>query len=88
MFELGEERETDKYSDIDVGLLIRNRALCFTYYKYECGFILRSSELVKNSKKSKCWLLTLKSQTLTGLIFKCDLNFGKMNADSCSGGWN
>ena len=29
-----------------------------------------------------------KSQTLTGLIFKCDLNFGKMNADSCSGGWN
>ena len=23
-----------------------------------------------------------------GLIFKCDLNFGKMNADSCSGGWN
>ena len=40
----------------------------------------------QSCKKLKCWLLTLKSQILTDFIIKCDLNFGKLNANSYSGG--
>ena len=29
-----------------------------------------------------------KSQTSIDYVFKCDLNFEKMNANSCLGGWN
>ena len=39
-------------------------------------------------KKSKYWLLTLKSQTLTDNIFKCKLNLEKINMYSCSEGQN
>ena len=79
-----EERETDRYSDIVADLMIRNRALCLNkikYYKYKYRFILRSLKLMEMVK-------VVKSQTLTGLIFNCDLNFGKMNVDSCSRGRN
>ena len=42
----------------------------------------------QSCKKSKCWFLSLKSQTFTGFIFKYDLNLEKINMDSCSGGRN
>ena len=63
----------------------------FKYDKYEYRFILESSKMmkiVKVVKKPKCWLLTLKSQTLADNIFKYDLNFKKINVDSWSGGQN
>ena len=37
----------------------------------------------QSCKKSKCWLLTLNN-----FLFKCDLNFKKINADSYSRGQN
>ena len=52
------------------------------------------SEKLKNvgngqsCKMLKCWLLNLKSHTLIDFIFKCDLNFKKMNANSYLGSWN
>ena len=60
------------------------------WFKYEYGWVwkLEIDEKGQRSKKSKCWILTLKNQTLTDFIFKCDLNFGEMNTDSCLGGWN
>ena len=44
--------------------------------------------MVKVVKSQNVDFFTLKSQTLTDSIFKCDLNFRKMNADSCLGGQN
>ena len=63
----------------------------FKYYKYEYEFILGSSELmemVKVVKSQNVGFLTLKSQTLTSIIFKCDLNFEKIKVNSCSRGCN
>uniref|UniRef100_A0A9I9EJ30 Uncharacterized protein n=1 Tax=Cucumis melo TaxID=3656 RepID=A0A9I9EJ30_CUCME len=48
----------------------------------------KKMEIVKVVKSQKCGLLTLKSQTLTGNIFKYDLNLQKINADSCPEGQN
>ena len=39
---------------------------------------LKNDENDHSCKKSKGWLLTLKSQTLTDNIFKCDFNFEKI----------
>ena len=59
----------------------------FKYYKYEYIFILGSSklmEMIKVVKSQNVDFFTLKSQTLTSLIYKCDLDFEKINVDSCS----
>ena len=43
----------------------------------------------QSCKKSKCCLFFLNQiKLLPTLIFKCDLNLGKMNAHSCSENWN
>ena len=45
-------------------------------------------EIVKVIISQNIDFFTLKSQTLTENIFKCDLTAEKINADSCSGGQN
>ena len=59
---------------------IRDKTLCLNEIctlKYACRFILRSLKMMKIVKVVKCQnvdFFTLKSQTLTDNIFKCDLN--------------
>ena len=81
LFELGKEREIDEYMWYSCRLPIWDRALCLNVIQILKIWMwihvrnLGINGIGQSCKKSKCWLLT-------GYRFKCDLNFGKMNADS------